>query len=481
MSDVIGPAASTPTTTSSARHALRYARYIFWLMFIINFLNYLDRWVFTGLSPIIQKDLKLDDFQVGLLTGAFLLVYTIGALPLGFLADRIARKTIVALGVAIWSVATALTGLANGFGTLFAARAVLGIGEGSYYPAGTPMLAAYYPPARRARVLSRWGVGALIGAAVGFLMASPFSSLSLWRYAFFATGVPGLLFAFLVWRTREKTRHEEDPPAASLPHEGRTALQRIGAFLRIPTVRVIIALHALGFFALTGVTSFLAIYLADQYGADLGRVLGATAAPKLIPILSGAVVLLGGIFGNLAGGALAGRLSLRHSGARVLAGGLGFLFAAPCVVIAVGAPYALALIPAYTAASTSTRVSIGVGIFVVFALLGAFFLNIYNGPVSAALLDVVPSEERGSAGGTELTLAHLLGDVYAAPAIGGIAVLLNQSLGGEQIGLALLLTCPIALVFAGIVGIWGSRFYHRDVEALGATTVTMLGTTSAGD
>ncbi len=95
---------------SAAARAGRYAAYIFWLMFVINFLNYLDRWIFTGLSPIIQKDLHLSDFQIGLLSSAFLLVYTIVALPLGFLADRIARKTIVALGVAVWSLATAFTG-----------------------------------------------------------------------------------------------------------------------------------------------------------------------------------------------------------------------------------------------------------------------------------------------------------------------------------------------------------------------------------
>jgi hypothetical protein len=115
----------------------------------------------------------------------------------------------------------------------------------------------------------------------------------------------------------------------------------------------------------------------------------------------------------------------------------------------------------------------------VFALLSAFFLNIYNGPVSAALLDVVPASERGAAGGTELTLAHLFGDVYAAALIGAIAVALNQSLSGEQIGLALLLTCPLVLVASGVVGIWGSRFYARDVAAIGGTASEMLGTVAS--
>lgn len=469
--------------TGAGKRAARYASYVFWLMFIINFLNYLDRWIFTGLSTVIQQDLRINDFQLGLLGSAFLLVYTLVALPLGFLADRVSRKLIVGVGVAIWSLATAFTGLAGNFATLLGVRSLLGIGEGSYYPAGTPMLAAYYPPARRASILSRWSVGALLGAAVGFLLASPFASPGAWRYAFFFTGVPGLIFAFLIWRTREKLRHEEDP-VASAAGDTRSFRQRLSTYLRIPTIRIIIATHAFGFFALTGVTGFLPIYLNSVYGQvvashdDYGRITGTTAGPYphagltpgIIAILAGGLVILGGVLGNLYGGALANRLGKRYSGARVLTGGLGFLLAMPCVLVAIGAPYILHLIPAYTSASEGTQVGVGVAIFAIFALLSAFFLNVYNGPMSAALLDVVPAAERGAAGGTELTLAHLLGDIYASSAIGALSVSLGIALGGEQIGLALLLTCPFVLVCAGIVGIWGSRFYARDVAAVSAAT-----------
>jgi hypothetical protein len=86
--------------------------------------------------------------------------------------------------------------------------------------------------------------------------------------------------------------------------------------------------------------------------------------------------------------------------------------------------------------------------------------------MSAALLDVVPADERGAVGGLELTLAHLLGDVYAAALIGAIATLLDGALGGEQVGLAILLTCPIMLTISGIIGIRGSRHYAKDVAAL---------------
>jgi MFS transporter, Spinster family, sphingosine-1-phosphate transporter len=403
------------------------------------------------------------------------------ALPLGFLADRISRKMILSLGVGVWSLATMFTGLARGFVALLGIRALLGIGEGSYYPAGTPMLAAFFPPLQRAKVLARWASGALLGAAAGFLVAGPFSGPDgQWRYAFFFTGAPGLVCALLVWRVRERTQHEKDPPAVRPPGGGRPWWQQVQAYLRIPTVRVIVAVHALGFFGLTSLTGWLVFYLRNTYGRVVlhrnrfGHVIGTTGgafphvglSPQLIPIVAGGVVLTGGLLGYLYGGILAGRLSRRFAGARVLTGALGFLLAAPCVVITIGAPYVLHRLPAYRGTTEHTHVVIGVAIFVVFGLLAAFFINFYNGPLTAALLDVIPANERSSAGGTELTLSHLLGDVYAFPAIGGLAEVLSRRLGDEQIGLALLLTTPIALAAAGIVGIWGSRFYQRDVDAL---------------
>lgn len=480
--DQVSPQSTVqPAAPGAVARAGRYAAYVFWLMFVINFLNYLDRWIFSGLSPFIQRDLHLSDSQIGLLNSAFLLVYTIVALPMGFLADRIARKTIVALGVTIWSLATVFTGLASNFPILLSIRALLGVGEGSYYPAGTPMLGAYYAPSRRATIIARWSIGALIGAAVGFLLATFFTHPGAWRYAFFFTGVPGLIFAFLIWRTREKTRHEDDPPAEHLAGEGKSAFARFVAYLRIPTVRVIIALHALGFFALSGVTGFLSIYLYDAYGAEGSHYHGVGLPSAYVPILAGAVVLIGGILGNLIGSAWANRLSQRRAGARVLTGGLGFLLAAPCVVVAVGAPYVLRQFSFYTSADIHTQLIVGVTIFTLAGLFAAFFLNVYNGPVSAALLDVIPAGERGSAGGVELTLAHLLGDVYAGVAIGALADALGSALGGQQIGLALLITCPVVLVASGIVGIWGSRYYAHDVAAIGGTVEEMLGAAPAAE
>jgi len=125
----------------------------------INFLNYLDRYILPVVATKIQAEFHLDDTAIGALGTAFLLVYAVAALPFGIWADRGVRRTVVGVGVTIWSLATLLTGLARSYAQLFIARAVLGIGEAGYYPAGTSMLGDYFVKEGRSRAMSIWGAG----------------------------------------------------------------------------------------------------------------------------------------------------------------------------------------------------------------------------------------------------------------------------------------------------------------------------------
>src|SRR5712691_2775342 len=121
----------------------------------INFLNYLDRWVAAAAAPLIQKEFHIDDAQVGLLGTAFLLVYAVAALPFGYWSDRGVRRTVIGVGVTIWSLATLFSGLAANYVQLFLSRAAVGIGEASYYPAGTSLVSDFFPKEHRGRVRGR--------------------------------------------------------------------------------------------------------------------------------------------------------------------------------------------------------------------------------------------------------------------------------------------------------------------------------------
>src|SRR5215475_14554063 len=152
MSDMPLPAEGEggKSQVSLAQKSARYASYVFWVMFAINFFNYFDRYILPAALTPISDDIGLSFAGAGLLASAFLIVYAICALPLGYWADRGIRKNVIALGVGLWSIATFISGLAINIPTLFIGRAAVGVGEAGYYPAGTSLLSDYFPSKKRA-------------------------------------------------------------------------------------------------------------------------------------------------------------------------------------------------------------------------------------------------------------------------------------------------------------------------------------------
>ena len=114
-----------------------HARYALGVLFTVNLFNYVDRQILSGVLPLVQQDLRLSDAALGALASAFMILYLLGAIPLGILGDRVARPRLIAVGVAVWGTATFLSGLARTYGQLFGTRALVGVGEASYGPTAT--------------------------------------------------------------------------------------------------------------------------------------------------------------------------------------------------------------------------------------------------------------------------------------------------------------------------------------------------------
>src|SRR2546429_2790017 len=194
------------TTPLQARDKLLFrptsgqARFGFTILFIINVLNYADRYVLPAVLPKIQADLGLTPLQEGLLGSSFLFVYAIATLPLGVWADRSIRKNIVALCVGIWSVATVLAGFTVNFLQLFGVRSVLGIGEAGYAPASLSLLGDFFSKEKRGRILSYWSAGTLLGTAIGLALGGLVADAFGWKYEFFFVVIHGLIAVFLAFR-----------------------------------------------------------------------------------------------------------------------------------------------------------------------------------------------------------------------------------------------------------------------------------------
>jgi MFS family permease len=462
-----------PPSDQRPRAAARIRRpaFVFWLLFGINVVNYLDRFIAIAVGPTLKARFHLHDEQVGLLTSAFLLIYTLSAIPLGLIADRVPRTRVVAIGVGLWSLASGATAFIRGFRGLVLTRAAVGIGEASYFPAGTALLSAYYPQERRARIMSRWNAGQLVGIALAFTLTALLAHLAGpergWRLAFFCTAPPGILLALLMWRVAEgpgraesaSSEGEAQLAASGVSPEGvpgaapaarGTVAQQLARILRLRTVVVVILLQALTFAVITPTVTFLPIYVRAKNGPFH---LSATQTD----LLSGVVIVLGGIGGTMLGGAMADWLGRRTRGGRVLTAGLAYAVGLPCFVVMLLAH----VLPLFVVAST-------------FAVLA---LSMPNGPLAAAAQDVTPPALRATSVAVILLCAHLLGDVWSPSAVGALSTHFH-----EHANLALLLLGLPSLAIAAVAGILGARFYAREAprtegsesDAVGATVVVRI-------
>ncbi|MBO0792674.1 MAG: MFS transporter, partial [Ktedonobacteraceae bacterium] len=309
-----------------------HASYVFWVMFGISALNYLDRYVLTGAANKVAQELNFELDGIGYISSAFLVVYTLASLPLGIWADRVKRRSVVALCVAIWSVVTVATALATNFVTLFISRMFLGIGEAGYFPAGTALMGDYFRREVRSRVMSWWSTAQLFGILGGFGLGGVIAGLGpgQWRWAFVFTGIPGLLLAYLAWRVREPRRNQADEEALALSTEGtplaetasvqpvisiRAILDQIWSLLRIRSLAMLIIMQIFAFFVLGVNTTFLPTYLQQKDTFSLSS--------GLAGLYSGGVIVVAGIIGTLLGGYMADVLNRRYPGARILVCGIG--------------------------------------------------------------------------------------------------------------------------------------------------------------
>jgi MFS family permease len=411
-----------------------YARYVLAVMVGINFLNYMDRYVGAAASPLIQKEFHLDDSQVGILGSAFLLVYALAAVPFGYWADRGIRKTVVAAGVAIWSVATLFTGFARSFPQLFVSRAVLGIGEAGYYPAGTSLLSDYFPKEERGRVMSIWGAGSTFGIAVGFAGGGYIAEKFGWRSAFFFAAVPGILFALLAFGLREPLRGSAESIGRAVERIHEASLRNFLDLLRIRTLRATILSQTLLYFVLASNAFWLPILLTRRFNLSVGKA----------GLLAGVVLVVGGLIGTLAGGWIADRRAKTNPAAHLEVGIAGFLLGAVFITVALVAPLNAGPIP----------------VFVPAFLLAVACLSLYSGPFTAVAQNVVSPGLRASAVTMLLFVSHVFGDSHSTYDVGVI----STHIGSLQT--ALLITSPTLLILAAIIAATGLRSVNRDVQTM---------------
>ncbi|MFM7120867.1 MAG: MFS transporter, partial [Gammaproteobacteria bacterium] len=202
--------------------APRLAWYALALLSLAYVLSYLDRILINLLIEPIQAQFDINDTQFGMLQSlAFGIFYTVMALPLGRLADARDRRLIVAGGIALFSLFTALSGLARSYMQLFFARVGVGVGEASLTPSAYSLLSDYFPPERLGRAIGIFTMSAFVGTGLAYIGGGAvvewlakldafelpgFGTLQPWQLTFVLIGIPGLLLAPVMLTMREPRR-----------------------------------------------------------------------------------------------------------------------------------------------------------------------------------------------------------------------------------------------------------------------------------
>jgi MFS family permease len=370
--------------------------------------------------------LSLSDTQLGSLFTGFIVVYMLTSPIFGRLGDRAKRPRLLAIGVAIWSVATALGGFARNFAALFAARATVGVGEAAYGTIAPALLADSFPREKRGRIFAIFFSAIPIGSAAGYVLGGVVDEHFGWRAAFFVAGVPGLLLALACLGLKDPPRGGmEDVESLKLsPHPapppgGEGVVAAYARLLRNRSYALTVAGYAAYTFALGGLAFWMPSFLERVRG------LSKTEATTQF----GAIVVVTGFVGTFAGGWLGDWYLRRSANAYLQVSAWATLAAAPAALAA----FVLPQRAAYTTA----------------IVIAELLMFASTGLINSAIVNVVAPTERATAVALSILAIHLLGDVPSPFLIGVISDATSLSAAFRVV--------PVAILIAGLIWLWAAR------------------------
>jgi MFS family permease len=410
-----------------------YRRYVLGLLFVVYVFNFIDRQILGILLQPIKRELSLSDTELGFLSGiAFALFYSTLGIPIGRWADRGSRRIIITLSLALWSLMTAVSGLARNFLQLALARVAVGVGEAGCTPPSHSLLSDYYPAKHRATALSIYSLGIPVGILFGYLLGGWINEFFGWRVAFFVVGLPGLLLAGVVHFTlREPPRGQADGLRVSGPPPPIGEVGRLLWSLR--TLRHICLGTSLLAFTVYGTSVWNPAFLERSHGMSSGEI-GTWLA---------AIAGLGGGTGTFLGGFLADRLSVRDVRWAPRVPALAALAAIP---MAVGFYLYPSKIPALALGFAPT-----------------FLAYFHIGPAFAMTQSLVPLHTRAVAAAILLFVINMIGLGLGPQAVGIASDALYSRFGEDSLRYALLLSVVPVYAWSAVHFLLAARTLREEL------------------
>ena len=449
---------STTTDDESGYPKPTYAWYVVFLMMCFYILSFMDRQIIAVLIDPIKADLELSDVQMSLLGGlSFTLFYSIAGIFIGRLADSMNRPWLIAAGVFIWSLTTALCGLAGKFWQLLILRMGVGLGESALLPSTLSLLTDYFPPKRRATPTSAFLLGAPFGIGLSFaiggyllgvaqdITAAPdwqevavIGGTAAWQLVLLFLGVVGMLMTFALFTVKE-------------PREARAASQRSAAKAAEPAtvaeVRSYARKHlvAIGTLYLAMALISLAAYAQGFWDVTfLARTYDVEASS--VTFVYGMVQLFAGFTGMILSGVLADQLSKRG------------VEAASLRMVIIGAAIATPFSILYPLAGSTTSA---------FALMAVaiFGSNMGFACAASAIQRMFPGSMLGLAAGIYYFISNAIGIGIGPTAVAAITDYVYVDPEMTRYSLAIVGGSSRALAFVlALAGFWAYRNLLREVE-----------------
>ncbi|MGZ4889063.1 MAG: spinster family MFS transporter [Candidatus Angelobacter sp.] len=408
----------------------------------INVLNFYDRQVAGAVVEPVRKEFHLTDTEIGWLNTAFTVLYGVVGLPLGRLADKVSRKKLLAIGIAVWALLTASASRINSYSFLVFSRLGVGVGEATAAPTGTSWIGDLFPPERRSKPLALFMLGVPVGGALSFFFSGPIAQRLGWRAAMVAAAAPALLLIPLLLMLHEPVRGASEKHA--LPADAGS----IWAVLRVPTFWWIAISGALVNFNLYAVGTFFPAFFGRIHHMNVARA----------GVMTGIVYAVGGVLGGSVAGVWGDRIVKRSRSGRMKIASIAALLAVPLSYFGIhqGAGSIAVALPLLT---------IAYGL-----------LNMYYGLVYASIQDIVAPALRGTSMAIYFLVMYLGGASWGTVIIGKMSDLFAQHaahLAGldkitepfKAIGLQqALLAIPVLSLLLAVVLWVGSRTIGRDLE-----------------
>jgi predicted MFS family arabinose efflux permease len=396
------------------------------LLLLAYIFNFLDRQILGILAQPIKADLKLSDAEFGAIGGlAFALLYSVLGVPLALLADRTRRSWVVAGSLAVWSGFTALCGVAANYAQLFLFRLGVGVGEAGGVAPSYALIADYFPPHRRARALAIYSLGIPLGLAGGTLAGAYIAWWIDWRAAFIVMGIAGILLApIMLIFVRDLPR-----TAASATSEPLTRAFPIIA--RKPSFWLMAAAASCSSLCGYGLALWTPSIMIRSFGFDLIDTAHFFAS----------LLLIGGVFGVLAGGWLADRLGSVDRRWYAWLPALAWLITAPTFFFGLMSSSATVAWP---------------------LLLIPNALNIlWLGPVVTAVQHLAPRRMRSTASASFLLINNFIGLGVGPLLMGAMSDMMTQRFGAEALRYAAV-SCLAFYLLAALLMLLAASRLNRD-------------------